>query len=183
VLGRRGGGCVEQVMLVSMGGCIVIDSRKWIDGKTVYANPGLRPAAVFYPLFSLIPAAYVGGLGTVAAIFGAVVLVAAVTVLAVRIARMAVIAEDSGVTVRNTWRTWRCPWTEVRGFEVPGSPLFPIAVPRMLCTSGRRIRLWGLMVGRGGLVWDSGGQWGQDWAEEHVALLNQEVEQHRPSGN
>jgi Bacterial PH domain len=159
---------------------IAVGSPQWMDGKTVYANPGLRLVAVFYPLFSLVPAGFVGGRGTVAAIFGAVVLVASVTVFSVRIARMAVIAEDDGVTVRNAWRSWRCPWTEVRGFEVPGSPLFPMAVPRMLCTSGRRIRLWGLLVGRGGLVWDSGGLWGQDWAEEQVAFLKQEVEQRRP---
>jgi hypothetical protein len=84
------------------------------------------------------------------------------------------------VTVRNTWRTRRCPWTEVRGFEVPGSPLSPIAVPRMLWASGERIRLSGLMVGRGGLVWGSGGLDGQDWVEEQVALLNHEAQQRRP---
>jgi hypothetical protein len=148
---------------------IVIDSPKWIDSKVVYARPGRWGPAIVWPLVSLVPAAFLGGRGTVAAIFG-VVLVVVVTVYAVRIAR-GVIVDDSGVTVHNPWRTWRCPWTEVRGFEVRGSPLFPIAVPSMLCASGRRIRLFGLAVGR---------RWGQDWVEEQVALLNQEVEQHRP---
>jgi hypothetical protein len=169
MLGRRGNGSSEE---------IAIDSPKWIDGRTVYARPGRWGPVLVWPLVSLVPAAFVSGRGTVAAIFGGVVLVAAVTVLAVRIACAAVIVDDSGVTVRNTWRTWRCPWTEVRGFEVPGSPLFPTAVPRMVCVSGRRIRLFGLMVGRGHLLW--GGLWGQDWVEEQVALLNQEVQRHRP---
>ena len=159
---------------------IVIDSRKWIDGKVVYARPGRWGAVVVLPLVSLVPAAYLGGRGTVPAIFG-VMLVADVTLYAVLSARQAVIVDDFGVTVRNTWRTWHCPWTEVRGFEVPGSPLFPIAVPRMLCTSGRRIRLSGLAVSRGEVMW--GGPWGQDWVEEQVALLNQEMEQRRPRGS
>lgn len=170
---RRGAGWgrVEKV--------IAIDSRKWIDGKVVYARPLRWGPAIVWPLVSLFPAAYLAGRGTVAAIFGGV-LVADVTGYAVLIARQAVIVDDSGVTVRNTWRTWRCPWTKVRGFEVRGSSLFPIVVPRMLCVSGRRIRLSGLAVGRGDLVWGSGGLWGQDWVEEQVALLNQEVERRRP---
>jgi Bacterial PH domain len=170
---RRGAGCgrVEKV--------IVIDSPKWMGGKVVYALPARWGAVVFYPLVSLVPAAFLGGRGTVGAILGGL-LVAVVTVYAVRIARMAVIVDDFGVTVRNTWRTWRCPWTEVRGFEVPGSALLPIAVPHMRCTSGRRIRLSALTVSRGGLVWGSGGLVGQDWVEQQVVFLTWEMQERRP---
>lgn len=105
------------------------------------------------------------------------VVIPAGAVLAVRGARMAVVVDGWGVTVRGLLWTRRYPWKEVRGFEAPGSGLLPWVLPRMLCSSGRRIRLWPLLVGRGDVVW--GGLWGDDWVDEQLAGLRRDLWKHR----
>jgi hypothetical protein len=173
-----------------------------ITGPSVYAAPDRWTSLVVWLLFTAMA---VGALGwrTAWAVLLDGVVIAAGAVLTVRTARLAVVVDDWGVTVRGQLWTRRYPWKEVRGCEVPGDGLIPWVVPRMVCSSGRRIRLWSLGTTvrglgwplssparglprppRRGYSWELGWNWlYDDWVVDQVDSLRRDLWKHRrPTG-